>query len=285
MDQANDDNVSKSSYEDELRTAAEIGASAYEKLRYPLPSSDASVFFDDASQARIISSSRWYSTVFSAFRPTSTGQSPYASAPVVYRAYDEAVRRSLPSPKRPGTPSASTAAASASTPSSPASKPSAILGPAPATATPTPRLGQEHKFRPHSLDGKLVDLKKHMHKRDNSISNNNNATGPVADREEATIESRLLAEAEGGGEQSGPSGPNVGEGPSQSVTDLILIIHGIGQGVRDTISQPPRLILSPADSAIRILQLCLRDKSFSSSGEVRSILPPVPQGSRGPDFV
>lgn len=253
---------SKSSYEDELRTAAEIGASAYEKLRYPLPSSDASVFFDDASQARIIFKSlgsRFSSVVLSAFqfRPTSTGPSPYPSAPVVYRGYDAALQRSLLSPKRPGTPGAASSTTSASTPSSPASKPSALPGPAPnpgsagpPTAASTPRPGQDSKFRPQSLDGKLVDLKKHMQKKTNR--NGTNATAPFADGEEATIERLLLSE----GEQHGRSGPKVGEGPSQDVTDLILIIHGIGQGVRadHTRVQFPsslmRLTLSPADSAI-----------------------------------
>jgi hypothetical protein len=57
-------------------------------------------------------------------------------------------------------------------------------------------------------------------------------TGPLVDREEATtVERQLLANAEAEGEQDGRSGPKVGEGPSQDVTDLILIIHGIGQGV------------------------------------------------------
>ena len=233
---------SKSSYEDELRTAAEIGSSAYEKLRYPLPSSDASVFFDDASQARIISSSlgsRFSSVVFSAFQfrsvstNTGTGPSPYPSAPVVYRGYDAALQRTLPPPKRPGTPGAAASTISASTPSSPASRPSELLGPATATATatatstPIRRPAQEHKFRPQSLDGKLVDLKKHMQKRANG--NRSNLTVPFVEPEEGTIERQLLAEAEG--EQHDRLGPKVGEGPSQDVTDLILIIHGIGQGV------------------------------------------------------
>ena len=237
-----DESVSQSTYEDELRTAAEIGASAYEKLRYPLPSTDASVFFDDASQARIISKSlgsRFSSVVLSAFQfrststgtGTGTGPSPYPSAPVVYRGYDAALQRSLPSPKRPGTPGAAASPISASTPSSPASKPSELLGPAPATATPTPipRSAQEHKFRPQSLDGKLVDLKKHMQKRANINGNRSNLTVPFVDPDRATIERQLLPEAEG--EQDGHLGPKVGEGPSQDVTDLILIIHGIGQGV------------------------------------------------------
>lgn len=73
-----------------------------------------------------------------------------------------------------------------------------------------------------------MDLKKHMQKKSNG--NSSNLTGPPVDREEATVERQLLADAEG--EQHGHSGPKVGEGPSQDVTDLILIIHGIGQGVR-----------------------------------------------------
>ena len=235
-----DESVSQSSYEDELRTAAEIGASAYEKLRYPLPSSDASVFFDDASQARIISNSlgsRFSSVVLSAFqfRSTSTGTGtgtgplPYPTAPVVYRGYDAALQRSLPPPKRAGTPGAAASTISASTPSSPASKPSELLGPAPATASPTPipRSAQEHKFRPQSLDGKLVDFKKHMQKMANG--NRSNLTVPFVDPDGPSIERQLLPEAEG--EQHGRLGSKVGEGPSQDVTDLILIIHGIGQGV------------------------------------------------------
>ena len=237
-----DENAPKSSYEDELRTAAEIGASAYEKLRYPLPSVDASVFFDDASQARIISKSlgsRFSSAVLSAFQFRSaspstaagTGLSPYPSASVVYRGYDAALQGSLPPPKRPGTPGTTASTISASTPSSPASRPIALLGPA--TATPTPKSAQEHKFRPQSLDGKLVNLKKHMQKKANG--NGSNMTGPLVDREEASLERQLLANAEG--EQQVHSGSKVGEGPSQDVTDLILIIHGIGQGVRAIITE------------------------------------------------
>lgn len=239
-----DENVFKSSYKDELRTAAEIGASAYEKLRYPLPSLDASVFFDDASQARIISKSlgsRFSSVVFSAFQfrststgtGTGTGPSPYPSASIVYRGYDAALQRSLPPPKRPGAAASTT---SASTPSSPASKPIVLLGPATAAPTPipTPRSAQEHKFRPQSLDGRLVDLKKHMQKKSNG--NSSNLAGPPVDREEATVERQPLANAEG--EQHDHSGPKVGEGPSQDVTDLILIIHGIGQGVRAIMISP-----------------------------------------------
>ena len=155
----------------------------------------------------------------------------------MYRGFDEAVQRALPPPKRPATPGAAgPRLASASSPSSPASRPSALPGPGPATATPTPRPspGQEHTFRPQSLDGKLVDLKKRVQKKAATGINSNNevATRPLADREEATMESRLLAEAdEGGREQPGPSGSKVGEGASQDVTDLVLIIHGIGQGV------------------------------------------------------
>ena len=154
----------------------------------------------------------------------------------MYRGYDEAVRRSLPPPKRPGTPSTNTntgTGTSASTPASPAYKPTALPGPAPApvpaTAAPTPRLGQERKFRPQSLDGRLVDLKKHMQKKANS-------NHPFADREEASsVErpERPLMAGTAESEQPAPFGPKVGEGPSQDVTDLIFIIHGIGQGVRD----------------------------------------------------
>ena len=307
--QSNGEIFPKSSYEDELRTAAEIGGSAYEKLRYPLPSIDASVFFDDAFQARIISNSFSWSSLFSPFRSTTQArQSPYPSAQVVYRGHDEAVRRSLPPPRRPGTPgtagaTSASASASASTPSSPASKPNAVLGPAPApapgpvTATPTPRPGpgQEHKLRPQSLDGKLVDLKKRMQKKaaDGTHNHNNgDATAPLAEREEATAaERRLLAEAEeGGGEQPGPSGGKVGEGPSQDVTDLIFIIHGIGQGVSRILlyTKPSRLIpFPPADRAVRILQLCLCDEYVPSSSEVSAVhfcfllgLYPSPLGSK-----
>jgi len=65
--------------------------------------------------------------------------------------------------------------------------------------------------------------------------NGSNMTGPLVDREEASLERQLLANAEG--EQQGHSGSKVGEGPSQDVTDLILIIHGIGQGVRAIIAE------------------------------------------------
>ena len=225
----------KSSYQDELRTAAEIGPPAYEKLRYPLPSADALVFFDDAAQARIISNSlasRLSSVVFSPFlfRSSSTTYSPYASAPIVYRGYDEAVQRSLAPPKRPGTPGVTT---SASTPASPASRPTQLLGPAP--ATPPPKPAQEQRLRPQSFDGKLADLKTHMQKAGN---NKSTTTGPFADREEEAIVNigAQLSMVEGE-ERPGPSsapalGSKVDEGPPQDVTDLILIIHGIGQGVR-----------------------------------------------------
>ena len=61
--------------------------------------------------------------------------------------------------------------------------------------------------------------------------NRSNLTVPFVEPEEGTIERQLLAEAEAEGEQHDRLGPKVGEGPSQDVTDLILIIHGIGQGV------------------------------------------------------
>lgn len=92
-----------------------------------------------------------------------------------------------------------------------------------------------------------------MQKKATNGGNNNNdgggddddATGLLADREEATIRTRLLAEAEGGGEQPGHSGSKVGEGPSQDVTDLIFIIHGIGQGVSGILNP---LVLDQTDT-------------------------------------
>jgi hypothetical protein len=160
------------------------------------------------------------------------------------------MQRSLPAPKRPSTPGAS-----ASTPSSPASRPNLLPGPGTAhTATPTPtptpkpEQGHQHKLRPQSFDGKLVVLKKQMqHKGTDNV----NPMGPFVDQE-AAIEAQPLAGAEG--EQSGPSGSKVGEGPSQDVMDLILVIHGIGQGVCGILSQPSLRFddtnTSTADSAI-----------------------------------
>ena len=66
-----------------------------------------------------------------------------------------------------------------------------------------------------------------MQKRANG--NRSNLTVPFGNPDGAAIERQLLPEAEG--EQHDRLGPKVGEGPSQDVTDLILIIHGIGQGV------------------------------------------------------
>lgn len=49
----------------------------------------------------------------------------------------------------------------------------------------------------------------------------------VGGTQEAAIEAQMLQEAA----VPLPSGSKVGEGSSHDVTDLILVIHGIGQGV------------------------------------------------------
>jgi hypothetical protein len=75
----------KSSYQEEVLAALQVGPAAYEKLKCPL--ADGSVFFDDAASARLIYNS-FTNRVSSAFFSTLRGgksTSPYPAAPLVYR--------------------------------------------------------------------------------------------------------------------------------------------------------------------------------------------------------
>jgi hypothetical protein len=183
-----DENVSKSSYEDELRTAAEIGASAYEKLRHPLPSiRRVGLFRRRLTSAYHLQNPRFtllLRRVLSVPVPIHRHRHQSIALPIRagrvprVRRCAAALPPAAQAPRDAGTAASTT---SASTPSSPASRPSVLLaGPATATPTPTSRSGQEHKFRPQSLDGKLVNLKKHMQKKSNgngSSSNNDGSPG------------------------------------------------------------------------------------------------------------
>lgn len=178
----------KESYQDELQAALQVGPAAYEKLKHPLADVDGSVFFDDASAARLIYNSftnRVSSALFSTLRSNRTN-SPYPAAPLVFRGYDEAIKRSS-APSR----------ATSVSPSRPASAPP----------------DAEQLSRRKSMDPKIVK------KVTERIS---------IEKEFYTEESHIPASGDA----------KVGEGSSQEVTDLILVVHGIGQGVS------PSLILS-----------------------------------------
>lgn len=175
------------SYHDELSAAIQVGAAAYEKLKHPLGASDAAVFFDDAHSARIIYNSftnRVSVALFGTLRGNRT-ISPYPAAPLVYRGYDEAIRRAS-APSRPVSTS----------PTRPSSVPPEF------GEIPSGRKSSDSN--PAGRHGHTMSLEKNAGK--NASLNAN--TGKLA------TESK------------------VGEGGPQEVTDLILVVHGIGQGVR-----------------------------------------------------
>jgi hypothetical protein len=192
----------KESYQDEILAAMHVGAAAYEKLKLPLADTEGSVFFDDASSARLIYNSftnRVSSALFSTLRTNRTN-SLYPTAPLVYRGYDEAVQRS-----------------------SAPSRPTSTSPPRPATAV-SGSSAEDRLSRRKSMDAKLAQK----------------------------VAERTLQES-----QSSSTEPNttaadakVGEGRSQDVTDLILVVHGIGQGVRYSILYDALLICLSAFSTI-----------------------------------
>lgn len=77
--------------------------------------------------------------------------------------------------------------------------------------------------------------------------------------------------------QSSSADPNitagdakVGEGRSQDVTDLILVVHGIGQGVRYFILYDALLIRPSAFSTIRGLQFCIHGQPHADRCSVNT---------------
>jgi hypothetical protein len=177
----------KESYQDEILAAMQVGPAAHEKLKLPLGDTEGSVFFDDAGSARLIYNSftnRVSSALFSTLRTNRTN-SLYPTAPLVYRGYDEAVRRS-----------------------SAPSRPTSISPPRPATAV-SGSSPSDRPSRRKSMDAKLAQKVAERTSQENQSSN----AEPDITAEDA----------------------KVGEGRSQDVTDLILVVHGIGQGVRDSI--------------------------------------------------
>jgi hypothetical protein len=168
----------------------QVGPAAYEKLKHNIPDSDVSIFFDDADSARLVHNSfanRFSTAFFSSIRGGKSG-SPYSSSSIVYRGYDEAVKRSK-APSRPVSNDHSRA------------------------ATPAQSDVETHERR-KSLGSK------------------------VAEKFESEMDADL-----GQGYKSEPEGPKkrraktpdakakVGEGNLDDVTDLILVVHGIGYGV------------------------------------------------------
>ncbi|CCA71004.1 related to phosphatidic acid-preferring phospholipase A1 [Serendipita indica DSM 11827] len=170
------------SYQEEVTAALQAGAVAYEKLKHPLKHSDGAVFFDDAFTARLIYNSfanKLSSAIFATIRG-SKSNSPYPSAPVVYRGYDEAVRR-------------------ANVPSRPAS-----VSPSRSSTTQLDTSAADRVSRRKSMDVKAASSEARGRK---SLDQRNSRTGtPLPDAK-------------------------VGEGWSEDVTDLILVVHGIGQGL------------------------------------------------------
>ncbi|PVF99520.1 hypothetical protein CPB86DRAFT_825001 [Serendipita vermifera] len=190
----------KASYQEEVLAALQVGPAAYEKLKYPLNGQEGAIFFDDASTARLVYNSfanRVSSALFGTLRGSRTN-SPYPSAPILYRGYDEATRRTAPL-SRPVSVS----------PSRPLSAHSEL----------SPK---EKAERRKSLDAKTV----------NTIATERGRRStefPVTDQGDGTN----AEEQNGRAKQEAFSAPDakVGEGSSHDVTDLILVVHGIGQGL------------------------------------------------------
>lgn len=181
----------KPSYQEEVLATLQVGPAAYEKLKCPLP--DGSVFFDDASSARLISNS-FTNRMSSAFFSTLRGGkqiSPYPASPLVYRGYDEAVRR-------------------ANVPSRPVS-----ASPSRASSVPAGSSESEQRTRRKSLDAKTAA--KFSQERGRRVTQG------------VTLGDTISQDQF---EETRPSdNAKVGEGPSEDVSDLIFVVHGIGQGV------------------------------------------------------
>ncbi|KIM30120.1 hypothetical protein M408DRAFT_328513 [Serendipita vermifera MAFF 305830] len=187
----------KPSYQEEVSAALQVGPAAYEKLKYPL--AEGAAFFDDAGSARLISNS-FANRVSSAFFSTLRGgkhNSPYPASPLVYRGYDEAVRR-------------------ANVPSRPAS-----ASPSRASSLPPNSSETDKRIRRKSLDARTAS--RFSHERGRKSTQGVNLGVPGANQEPN--------ESENLNENHPYEDAKVGEGPSEDVSDLIFVVHGIGQGL------------------------------------------------------
>ncbi|CAG8648568.1 5246_t:CDS:2, partial [Acaulospora colombiana] len=180
----------KASYQEEVLAALQVGPAAYEKLKHPLNGQEGAIFFDDASTARLVYNSfanRVSSVLFGTLRGSRTN-SPYPSASMIHRGYDEALRRTAP-PSRPVSIS----------PSRPASAHSEL----------SPK---EKTERRKSWDAKTV----------NTIATERGRRStdfPAPDQDGTKAEDQNSRAKE---EAFSPPDAKVGEGSSHDVTDLIL---------------------------------------------------------------
>jgi hypothetical protein len=179
----------------------QVGPAAYEKLKHPLNGQEGAIFFDDASTARLVYNSfanRVSLALFGTLRGNRTN-SPYPSAPMVLRGYDEALRRTAP-PSRPVSVS----------PSRPGSAQSDFAI-------------KDKISRRKSLEAKIGEtIATEPGRRSTDF--------PVTDQGDGSKAEERNIQAQD--ESISPPDAKVGEGSSHNVTDLILVVHGIGQGVR-----------------------------------------------------
>ncbi|KAG8944534.1 hypothetical protein FRC04_001756 [Tulasnella sp. 424] len=247
----------ESSYEVELRTALEIGAQGLEKLKTPLvlassePNTtgkqDTFVIFEDAAVARVITGPIRKSLVSTLFTLTSRGKSQAAhpsqlGGTVYYRGSDEAeVRIKAAKQTRPQSPTGSIRSRSPSlTPalrsrkaladeleeqreakrarvaSPPPNLPedSTISGSAPSSGRVTPhgREIAEGRIIPPVPKSILQPVAAAFNLKDTRPTDNNDAVPSIPD---AIADIKAVDEM-------------------KSVTDLILVVHGIGQGLTAT---------------------------------------------------
>lgn len=183
----------EASYQEELAVALQVGPAAYEKLKYNIENSDVSIFFDDAESARLVYNSfaNRFSSAFLSSIRGAKSISPYSSSPIVYRGYDEAKQRSK-APSRP-------------------------VSNVPSRSDSPAHVDMEKQERRKSLGAKTMEDAVEQWEND-ALSQ-----GYKSEPEESSKRKRNAPDTN--------AKARVGEGKLDDVTDLILVVHGIGYGV------------------------------------------------------
>ncbi|EJD52265.1 hypothetical protein AURDEDRAFT_181761 [Auricularia subglabra TFB-10046 SS5] len=230
------------SYVDELDAALKDGGEGYARFRLELPGNKhkQSVFFPDADSARVISDhlgSRFSKSLYSSFS-SSSANTPFPHATLVYRGYDAAAKAKPPS-RRPSF-SLSRRASASQLASPPASPPRITVSRAPsrrsslsqlrAPTSPTaPRLSRQPSMDPlNNIEEhppqSFADFPRKVDEQLRANSTPREFAKPIDEHGKASSTSSDEVELV---HTDLPS--KTGEEDDGEITDLVFMIHGIGQ--------------------------------------------------------